>query len=135
MRIGSLSTDKDHIQFLYQISSWQKDKDIFQWLFQTINSGLFKIRQVACRDTWFIEVKDKQAGTFPKESLKSQEAFIKRCIAMEGNDYYFMGQYDKKDIVIGINLNEKYIYLTRRTADTGLHEVIEEKLKLAEPLE
>jgi hypothetical protein len=54
---------------------------------------------------------------------------------MEGNDYYFMGQYDKKDIVIGINLNEKYIYLTRRTADTGLHEVIEEKLKLAEPLE
>ena len=135
MRIGSLSTDKSHIQFLYQISGWQQDKDIFQWLYQAMNCGLFKVRQVACRDTWLIETQGKQAGMFPKDSLKSQDAFVKKCILMEGNDYYFTGQCEKKDVVLGINLREKYIYLTRRTSDTGLHEVIEEKLKLAEPLE
>ncbi len=131
MRIGSLSTDKSHIQFLYQIAEWQQDKDIFQWFFDAINSGIFKVRQVSCRDTWLIESLGRQAGNFPKDALKSKEAFVKKCIEMEGNDYYLMGQYEKKDIVLGINLEEKYIYLTRRTADTGLHESIEEKLKLA----
>lgn len=135
MRIGSLSTDKSHIQFLYQIAGWQQDKDIFRWFFQAMTSGLFKIRQVTCRDTWLIETQGKAAGNFPKESLNSQDAFVKKCIEMEGSDYYFTGQCEKKDVVMGINLHEKYVYLTRRTADTGLHEIIEEKLKLAEPVE
>jgi len=135
MRIGSLSTDKSHIQFLYQISGWHQDKDVFQWFYDAVKSGLFKIRQVSCRDTWLVESHGRQAGNFPKESLRNKDTFVKKCIEMEGSDYYFIGQYEKKDVELGINLNDKYVYLTRRTADTGLHEIIEEKLKLAEPLE
>ena len=135
MRIGSLSTDKSHIQFLYQISGWQQDKDIFQWFYDAMNSGIFKVKQVNCKDTWLIESLGRQAGAFPKDSLKSKDAFVKKCMDMEGSDYCLVGQFEKKDIVLGINLAEKYIYLTRRTADTGLHEAIEEKLRLADPVE
>ena len=135
MRIGSLSTDRSHIQFLYQISGWNQDKDIFQWFYGALNNSIFKVKQVYCSDTWLIETSGKQAGVFPKDSLKSKDAFVKKCMDMEGSNYYFIGQCEKRDIVLGINLEEKYIYLTRKTADTGLHELVEETLRLDEPVE
>lgn len=132
MRIGSLSTDKDHIQFLYQISALKKDKDAFTWFFKAINSGMFNVRQVSCKDSWLIEKGGKQAGIFSKEDLKVQENFVEKCMDLEGHEYCMVGQCNKRDVTLGINLADGCVYLIRKTKDTGFHEELEEKLGLNE---
>jgi len=130
MRVGSLSTDRDHIQFLYQIPALKKDKDAFIWFFKAITSGLFDVRQVACKDSWVTEKGGKFAGMFSKEELKQQDVFVEKCMDLEGYEYYMTGQCNKRDVTLGINLQDGYVYLIRKTKDTGFHEELEEKLGL-----
>lgn len=130
MRMGSLSTDKDHIQFLYQIPALKRDKDAFVWFYRAITSGMFNVRQVGCKDSWVIEKGGKQAGIFSKEDLKLENDFVEKCMDLEGHDYYMSGQCDKREVTLGINLEDSCVYLVRKTKDTGFHEDLEEKLGL-----
>ena len=135
MRMGSLSTDKDHIQFLYQIPALKRDKDAFVWFYRAITSGMFNVRQVGCKDSWVIEKGGKQAGIFSKEDLKVENDFVEKCMDLEGHDYYMSGQCDKREVTLGINLEDSCVYLVRKTKDTGFHEDLEEKLGLNAEME
>lgn len=128
MLVEQTAAEKNLV-FIYEDDKLKQDEMACRWFSQIVKLKGFQGTVAYASFPW--DYTDMEMGSkFPKGCMASDKKFLEELRRSEYMCFRIHGKYNGQEVIIGMDLRERKVFIVRDLSSTGVQEDLAEALKL-----